>query len=469
MKQVSNREQDPMSTLCKMVVNMRYADLPGDVINYAKHCILDIMAVTIGGSAMEGIPAVVDLVKDKGGKPQSVIPFYGGKVPASEAAFAIGPMTRAMDMGDAHQEGGHSSEYIFPALLAATGLRDRVSGKDFITAFIAGSEVLVRIGIAYKVVSNAIPMGQIGGHYIFGCIAAIGKLLGLTLKELENAEGIGRGMTQPYDVAMLTPPSNMVRIHHGFIGQDAINACLLAEKGITGPCGEVSDVLIGHTGYFSIAKWPTDPSLLTKRLGKEWEMMNIAMKPNPSCGCTHTSIEGILEQMEEYDFESEDIASIDIDVSPVIWTAICVPKEERWNPQTIPECQFSLPYAVATAAFDKDVFLNSYSSEARTRKDVRELMTRIFAKEDPGLSSFAVRLNIKLKDGRKYSREYHHTKGHPEKPFTEQELIGRFKKCVPYSVFQLSDVAVDSLIQAILNLENVDDVASSLLNPLTPG
>ena len=469
MKQVSKREHDPMSTLCKMVVDTKYEDLPGDVINYAKHCILDIMAVTIGGSAMEGISTVVDLVKDKGGKPQSVIPFYGGKVPASEAAFAIGPMTRAMDMGDAHQEGGHSSEYIFPALLAATGLRDRVSGKDFITAFVVGSEILVRVGIAFKVVSNAIPMGQIGGHYIFGCIGAIGKLLGLTLEELENAEGIGRGMTQPYDVAMLTPPSNMVRIHHGFIGQDAINACLLAEKGITGPCGEVSDVLVGHTGYLSIAKWQTDPSLLTKKLGKEWEMMNIAMKPNPSCGCTHTSIEGILEQMEEQNFESEDIDSINIDVSPVIWTAICVPKEERWNPRTVPECQFSLPYAVATAAFDKEVFLNSYSAEARTRQDVRELMTRISAIEDPGLSSFAVRLNVTLKNGRKYSREYHHTKGHPEKPFNEQELISRFKKCVPYSALKLSDVAVDSLIQAILNLENIDDVAGSLLNPLTPG
>ena len=219
----------------------------------------------------------------------------------------------------------------------------------------------------------------------------------------------------------------------------------------------------------SIAKWQTDPGLLTKRLGKEWEMMNIAMKPNPSCGCTHTSIEGMLEQMDEQDFENGDIASIDIDVSPVIWTAICVPEEERWNPQTVPECQFSLPYAVATAAFDKEVFLNSYSEEARTRRDVRELMTRISAKEDPGLSSFAVRLNIKLKDGTIHSREYHHTKGHPEKPFTEKELVARFKKCVPYSALTLSDVAVDSLIQAILNLENIDDVAGSLLNPLTPG
>lgn len=459
---------DPMSDLCRMVVETKYEDLPDHVINYAKHCILDIMGVTIGGSAMEGIPVVVDLVKEKAGKPESVIPFYGGKVPASEAAFAIGPMSRAMDMGDAHQEGGHCSEYIFPALLAATGLKDRVSGKDFITAFVVGSEVLVRIGVAFGLVSKAIPMGQIGGHYIFGCIAAVGKLLGLNYKELENAEGIGRGMTQPHDVAMLAPPTHMVRVHHGFIGQDAITSCLLASRGITGPCGEVSDILSGNTGYLNFAKWQTDPGLITKGLGKEWEMLNIAMKPNPSCGCTHTSIQGILEQMEEHSFEVEDIAAIDIDVSPVIWTAVCTPKEERWNPQTVPECQFSLPYAVATAAFDKNVFLNSYSEEARAREDVRELMTRISAQQDPGLSSFAARLNIKLENGSKYSGEYINTKGHPDKPFTEMELIDRFKKYTPYSAFKLSDGAVDSLINAILNMENIDDVAGSLLGPVTP-
>lgn len=462
------RGPDPMSALCRMVVDTEYGDLPSNVVNYAKHCILDTMAVIIGGSAMEGIPAVVDLVKDKGGKPQSIIPFYGGKVPASEAAFAIGPMARAMDMGDAHMEGGHNSEYIFPALLAATGLKDRVSGKEFITAFVVGSEVLLRIGVALRVVSKAIPMGQIGGHYIFGGIASVGKLLGLSLEELENAIGIGRGMTQPHDVAMLNPPSLMVRIHHGFIAQDAINACLLARRGITGLRGEISDVLAGSQGYLAFAKWQTDPSVLTKGLGEEWEMLNIMMKPYPSCGCTHTSIEGLLEQMEEHNFAVKDIATIDIDVSPVIWAAICIPKEERWNPQTVPECQFSLPYTVATAAFDKDVFLNSFTPEARVRQDVRELMTKISAKENPSLPSFAVRVNTKLKNGRKYSKEYLYAKGHPKKPFIEKELINKFKKCVPYSAYKLDDRAVDSLIKTILNLEKTDDVMGSILYPLTP-
>jgi 2-methylcitrate dehydratase PrpD len=87
-------QEGPMRTLCRMVVNTTYEDLPANVVNYAKRSILDTMGVIIGGSGLEAIPTVVDFVKNKGGKPQSIITFYGGKVPASEAAFALGPKIR---------------------------------------------------------------------------------------------------------------------------------------------------------------------------------------------------------------------------------------------------------------------------------------------------------------------------------------------------------------------------------------
>ena len=64
-------KKDPMAALCRMVLNTKYEDLPESVVNYAKQSILDTIGVIIGGSAMEGIPAVVDFVKDRGGKPES--------------------------------------------------------------------------------------------------------------------------------------------------------------------------------------------------------------------------------------------------------------------------------------------------------------------------------------------------------------------------------------------------------------
>lgn len=457
--------EDPISTLSRMVVQTTFDDLPADVIEHAKHTLLDAMAVTIGGSGMEGIPALVDLVKDKGGKPESILPFYGGRVPAAEAALAIGPMPRAMDCGDLHEEAGHVSEYIVASLLAATGLRPGVTGEEFLTALVVGQEVLIRIGAAYKVISGAVKSNDCGGHYIFGAVAAVGKLLGFSQEQLENAQGIARTMTQPHTMAIYAPATLMVRVHHGLVCQSAITACQLAARGITGPRQEV---LTGANGYLRTARWPTDHDALTRDLGEQWEMRNITTKGYSACYFSHSSIDGILDQMRAQGFEADDIAAIHIDVSTSGWRAVCEPTREKWNPQTVPECQFSLAYAVATAAFDKQVFLQSYSAEARARQDVRELMSRISASEEASVSEWGARLATTLRDGRKITSECVYVKGHPKNPFTERDFLDKFLMCVPFSVYPLDEQVIDVVIRNVLNLEKVDDVVAGLLLPLTP-
>ena len=457
-------QEDPMSTLCRLVVETEYGNLPESAIQSAKRSILDTVAVIIGGSGMEGISEVVDLVKEKGGKPESVIPFYGGKVPASEAALAIGPMARAMDMGQVHRYAGHNSEYTLPALIAALGLKNKVSGTEFITAFVLGQEVLIRIGDAYRF-WEANPIVSIGGHYIFGPVAATGKLLNLSLAQLENAEGIAFQMSQPYSMAMYADATLIVRVHHGFVCQDAINDCLMAQKGITGPRKEV---LIGERGYLASARWKTDASVLTDELGAKWYMETAVTKLHSACHCTHCSVDGILQQMKEHGFEADDILKIETEQSPGNWAIVCNPKEIKWHPETVAECQFSLPYCLATAAYDKTLFLTSYTEAARARKEVRELMGRISAKEDTNLPERASRVYTTLKDGRTFSGEYLYPKGHLNNPLTDQELIEKFKRCATYSHYPLSDAQVDNVIETILNLESVDDMVEALITPLTP-
>jgi 2-methylcitrate dehydratase PrpD len=464
MPDVNDRE-DPMAAFCRMVMNTTYEDLPEDVVNYAKQSILDTVGVTIGGSAMEGIPAVIDFVKDRGGKPESLIPFYGGRVPASEAALALGPMARALDFGQVHEEATHNSEYTVPALLSAAQLREEVSGKEFITAFSVGQEVMIRIGIAFRGVSKGWSHGRELGHFVFGATASVGKLLGLSLGELENAEGIARGLTQPHDLAMYSPGTLMVRMHHGFVCRDAINACLLARRGITGP----KEVLAPPRGYLGFAKWETDPDALLKGLGQQWEMLNVMIKLYPCCKCIHTAIDGISAQMREHNFAAGDIEKIDVDESSINWSVVCVPREMKWNPGNIPECLFSLPYCIATAICDRGVFLDSFRPEAITRKEVRNLMPKISAREDSSLPNWASRVCTTLRDGRKFSGDYMYGKGHPLNPLTEQELIDKFKMCVPYSAYGLTEDVVNSVIDALLHLEEVDDVVTALLLPLTPG
>ena len=140
---------DLMQDLVKHTLETRYEDLPPEAIDYAKNSILDITGIIIAGSSGEGVKEVADLVKDWGGREEATIPIYGGKVPAVGAAFAIGPMTRARDLGDIFEGApirGHPTETIFPAALPAAELRGGITGKEFITAMAVGQDVIGRIG-----------------------------------------------------------------------------------------------------------------------------------------------------------------------------------------------------------------------------------------------------------------------------------------------------------------------------------
>jgi 2-methylcitrate dehydratase PrpD len=457
------QKEEPMQTLCRMVTDLKYEDLPENVVNQAKRCIIDTLAVMTAGSSAEGIPLMVDFVKDKGGKPESTIPFYGIRVPASEAGLATGPMARALDFGDYHEEALHSSEYTLPALLAALGLRPRVTGKELITAFVAGQEVLIRIGIAYRAGSKAGHAGRNSGHFIFGCVAAVGKLLGLSRSTLEEAEGIASEMTQPHTQLMYTPGTLMVRVHHGFICQDAINACLLAQRGITGP---IHGILAAPRGYLGFATWETDAAALTRELGEQWEMMGVTMKHHPTVVYCQNAIDGMLDQMKEHDFKMEDIARIQMEGAP----AFFIPgrNEGMYNPVTMPECQFSLPYVTATAACNGDFSLDAYSPQAMARQDVRELMPNITTAQDTSLPQLAVRITTTLKKSQTYTKVYIFPKGHPKNPLTEQDLKEKFQKCAKYSAFPLRETVVEQVIKNILSLEKVEDVFNSLIVPLTP-
>ncbi|MFC2059740.1 MmgE/PrpD family protein [Chloroflexota bacterium] len=464
-KFVPVNQEDPMSTLSRMVTETNYEDLPDNIVNVGKQHILDQMGVTIGGSSLEFVPVIVELVKSRGGKPESIIPFYGGKVPAPEAGFAIGPMARAMDFGMDHAEGGHNAECNLPALLAATGLKDRVTGKEFITAFILAQEVFTRTGIAGKFVTGGSPLRRIAGNEIFGPVAGVGKLLALSLEELEDAQGIASEMTQPHSSAMYTAGSPMIYVHHGFVCQDAINCCLLAQRGIAGPH---KGVLAAPQGYLGFAKWETEPEALTRDLGEKWEFPNTMLKPYSCVKTTHTANYGLIEQMKKHHFTAEDIANIHVEIDAGLGHGATEPKEAKWNPQTAHECQFSLPYTMAVAAYDQEIITDSFSPEARARKDIRELMTRISASKDPNLPRWGARVYTTLKDGKEYSDEVLYAKGHPKIPFTEQELIDKFRKCVAYSAYKLSDDVVDTVINTLWHLEEVDDVVSALILPLTP-
>ncbi|OGP71773.1 MAG: hypothetical protein A2W09_02930 [Deltaproteobacteria bacterium RBG_16_50_11] len=219
-------------------------------------------------------------------------------------------------------------------------------------------------------------------------------------------------------------------------------------------------------GFLGFAKWQTKPEAIIEGLGEEWRLTRQIMKLYTCCNISHSSVYGLLDQMGRYHFKAEDISEINIEGQ---LSHVSEPKHEKWNPETVKQCQFSLPYTVAVAAYQGDVFMHSFTPEVRADPKIRELMTRIFVKSDPNVPFWGARITTTLINGKQYSKEYLEIKGHPQNPLGEKDIIAKFKKCVPYCACELKDDVVNFIIEAVLSLDTVDDVVDVILRPITPG
>ncbi|GAI87887.1 unnamed protein product [marine sediment metagenome] len=158
------------------VARVRFDDLPEGAVETTKKFILDTLATTIAGSSAPGCKAVVNLVKDWGGKEESTILIYGGQVVSENAALANSMMAHALDFDETHDEAViHSYVSVLPAALAMAERNGGVSGKDLITAVAVGVDLMCRLSLA-----------SVGHDWVrsstmayFGPTAAAGKILGL--------------------------------------------------------------------------------------------------------------------------------------------------------------------------------------------------------------------------------------------------------------------------------------------------
>lgn len=459
--------REPMEALSSFIANAKYEELPPEVVDHVKKLVLDTIGITIAGSSQETIPQIVDLVKSWGGVKQSTIPLYGGKVPAQNAAFAIGPMTRALDMGDTHPQAAHVSEYIFPAMLPTSEMRGNVTGKEFITAYAVAEEVGCRIGNACKSMGSEAHLH--GRHPQFGTLeatAAVSRLLGLDVDITRNALGIAFHLRTAIDKQMYTEANLMVRAHHAFVCQNAINSVLLAQRGVTG----AHKVFTGEYGMFVVHyPWQPDPEALTDGLGRDWEMLHMAIKLFASCRCNHTPISAALALVEDNNIRTADIAKINVELDTGCHITVCEPHDKCWGPKTMVEAQFSMPYAVATALVKGKVYVDDYTPEELHNKDVRLLIPLVECSPKDGLTPFETATTISLKDGTVHTKRVtiEEVKGAFLNPVSWDELIQKFNLSLPMGAVEIPQTNVDQLIEMCRSLEKVNDM-NEIIGLLVP-
>ncbi|RZI98904.1 MAG: MmgE/PrpD family protein, partial [Haliea sp.] len=236
MKAPASRDITPTQQLAHWAAALTPADLPADVRELAKDCLLDHVAAALHGMRQPWSGFVADQMEDEAGAPQASIYGRGLRVPARAAALVNGTAAHAFELDDWH--GGslaHLGACVIPAVLAVAE-QHRLSGARVLTAIVAGFEVMARCGMS--VVPSVIIRGfhPTGTHGPMGAAAGVANLLQFTPAQATSAIGIAASCASGLMEFSQDPQGMMVkRFHAGRAAEAGVLAAGLALRGMTGP------------------------------------------------------------------------------------------------------------------------------------------------------------------------------------------------------------------------------------------
>ena len=459
---------DIASDLVDYAHGLDFEALPGGVVDSAKKIVLDTLGAAIAGSTAPGIGVLVDMARDWGGKPESRVLIYGDKLPVTHAAWINGAMARAHDFDEFHEKAiVHSATSIVPAALAIAEKVGGVNGRDFLCAMVLGMDIMARIGLSLKRSPNVTGISTTYQVGTLGVAVAVAKLLRLDRREMLHALGIAYGQAAGNSQCVIEG-SVMVHIQQGLTVKAGILSSLLAQRGIDGP----RDVFQGQFGYFPVHHQNQyDPSIITRDLGKRFEITNVSIKLFPCCLCTHAAISAILQLSREERLDAQEVEQVRVGITQGNYNIVCQPLEQRRNPSSFKEAVFSLPYTVASALVRGHVSLEDFTPEAIQDEQVRAIANRVTPVVDPAIDEQYGRtlgpavVEVTLKSGRKRSCRVEFVKGHPNNPVTFEDVENKFRNCLQFAAKPLGDKKAAALIQAVKALETMPDV-SQLMNSL---
>jgi 2-methylcitrate dehydratase PrpD len=445
-------------TLCENVAAWRFEQLPREVVKTVKALMLDTLGVIGGASRAPGIEALnARLARwEPSGSATGLIAKRRHSPPS--AALANGAAAHALDFDDQHDPARvHTSCVVLPALLATAEDAGPVSGRDFLLAMAIGAELHARLGLACY---NSLGKGW-HPTMIFGTVAAAlsaGRLLRLDAEGLTNALGMAYHQTSGSAQSMRDGVLSK-RLGAGFAARNAVVGAFLAADGLTG----TRRTLEGDAGLFALyERGEVKVELLMDGLGADWRIPQYSFKPFPCCRCNHTAI-GLGIGFHRDGVRAEDVEGIEIRMGDVNWLTVGEPYDPTRD--SVVHAQFNAAYGFARALTDGRVDLKTYLRTAIGDPRIAALTRVTKVISDPAIDATAIepaRVKVTLKSGRVIDASSDTTKGSPEEPMSEQELVAKFRACLEFGL-GASAAEADRLAATVANLEDVDDAGRAIV------
>lgn len=436
--------------LAQYATDLRYEDLPEDIVRTAKRTILDTLGCAFGGYTAGPSQIAIKLASDVNAKRGATVLCNGIKTSPDLAAFANGVMIRYLDFNDAFVSlthgAGHPSDTI-AALLAAAELRER-SGRDLITATVLSYEVFCKIADTFDYLGSGVDHSTITG---FATVVGASRLMGLSLEQMVHAIGITVGGNTAIRQGRADTLSNWKAFAAADASRKAIFSAQLAQSGMTGP----SNVFEGRLGFFNlISHKPTAPL----QLGEPYGIRRAFTKRFPLGQFSQTAAQAAVEA-RQFVRNPDEIQEINIRVSRSA-IKIMADSPDKWRPQTHETADHSIPYAASLVLMygriEPEYYEDPYLHDQRLLDLVNRVKCMPSDEADRSEHEFNLcELEIVLKSGERKTVRVEYHRGHFKNPMTDGEMEEKFRSMAHK---HLSADRVDSLLRQLWALESVPKV-----------
>ena len=440
--------------LAAFVCNTVHEAIPKTMRKRALHHMLDAAGIAVASTRYDFAHRMLTATRGLSG--EGAVPVFGmpAALPPRDAAMVNGFLCHGLDFDDTHMGGViHPTASLLPTVVS-TGALVGASGRAMVTAYMLGVEVATRIGEVAQGGLHLVgfhPTGVVGA---FGCAMAAGRLMGLTQKQLVDAQGIVLSMASG-SFQFLENGAWNKRLHPGWAAQAGMTAAALAREGFVGAERPYDGRYGLFNSYMASEIEKADYSYATQALGEEWELERVAIKPYPACHLTHACIDAALELVRQ-GVDYRRIAKIDALVPENAFGVVCVPEATKFVPATSYDAQFSLQFLVATAFVKERMGLAELENDVLSDPDILALAAKVqygAYENSPYPKAYSGELIVTLDDGSTLSHREHINRGAADRPLSNAEIL---EKCRANLAMAFDAEAVENIVAAVLGLETAD-------------
>src|SRR5450755_3694277 len=439
--------------IAQFISQLRYEDIPADVIARIKLLILDSLGCALYGNDLEwsrilrATLAKLDVTK--------ACRVWGTSelLSAPHAALVNGTLIQSFELDDVHRQGVlHVGAVTLPPLLAVTEIRPGLSGRDFLRSAVAGYEIGPRVGMCMG--QEHIVQGWHSGATVGVFSAAAGAAAALRLPVDKVVHALGIAGTQAAGLMAAQYGAMVKRMHAGRAAQSGLYGALLAQAGFTGIVDVFESPYGGFCSTFSRSNDRFNLDELSWELGRQWETMRVSLKFYSCVGSNHTTLDAIRILQEKTPFGADDIASIVVHGSQVTVEHVGWP----YTPQGLGSAQLNLPFCVATLLLEGDVFVDQFTDAVVDDQRRIALSKKVSVLHDPAITArgsnyrHMVRVEVQLKNGARLEQTVEAPRGSESSFASEADIVQKFKKLATHVV---SDAKADDVVNLIFGAEKL--------------